>query len=101
MCASFTTCQAEAVQLLQELSLASEDALSKIRDLPNLVPALSSIAYPGTGPLGVLRDRIGRSFGGVSSMAVGGGRGGALRHTEAAIAAAAVSGASKVRLCVL
>ncbi|CAN0423139.1 unnamed protein product, partial [Ectocarpus fasciculatus] len=106
--------QAEAVQLLQELSLASNDALARVRDLPNLVPALSAIAYPGIGPLGLLRGRIGRSLGNVGGLAGGsGGRGGggdggggdggggggvgaAQRRTEAAVAEAAVSGASKL-----
>lgn len=106
--------QAEAVQLLQELSLASDEALARVRDLPNLVPALSAIAYPGIGPLGLLRGRIGRSLGNVGGLAGGGvvgdggGNGGggdgagvgrvgaAQRRKEAAVAEAAVSGASKV-----
>lgn len=80
------------MQLLQELSLASDEALSKVRELPNLIPALSAIAYPGSGPLGALRDKIGRSLGGASS----GGRADATRRVEEAISAQAVSGASKV-----
>lgn len=81
----------EAVQLLQELSLASEQALAIVRHLPNLVPALSAIAYPGSSALGQLRDRIGRS------LPRGGGRGDASRRTEVAVAAGAGAAASKVR----
>lgn len=106
------------MQLLQELSLASEDALTRIRQLPNLVPALSAIAFPGTGPLGLLRGRIGRSLGNVGGIAGGGGEGGEgdggsnredvgvgvgaaqQRRVEAAAAEDAVSGASKVCVCV-
>lgn len=80
------------MQLLQELSLASDEVLSKVRELPNLIPALSAIAYPGSGPLGTLRDKIGRSLGGAG----GGGRADAARRVEEAVSAQAVSGASKV-----
>lgn len=84
------------MQLLQELSLASDEALAMIKELPNLIPALSGIAHPATGLLGRLRGRIGRSLGNVASGVGGGERADAARRAEALVAAAAVSGASKV-----
>lgn len=92
---SFCT-KAEAVQLLQELSLASEEAFDLVKKLPNLIPALSAIAHPSTGLLGRLRGRIGRSLGAVGGVA-GRDRVDAARHAEALVAEAAVAGASKVR----
>ncbi|CAN0042374.1 unnamed protein product, partial [Laminaria digitata] len=80
---------------MQELALASEEALEIVRHLPNLIPALSAFAYPGMGPLGVLRDRIGRTFGGVGGRG-GGEGGGTVRRIEASVMAATVSGASKL-----
>lgn len=94
--------QAEAVQLLQELSMASEEALALTRELPDLVPALRAIASPGTGPLGRVRERIVRSqvgAGVLSGLGVGewAERG---RRAGTAAPSAAVSAASKVRVVI-
>ena len=88
--------QAEAVQVLQELSLASDEALSEVRELPNLIPALSSIVSPRSGLLGTLKDKIGRSLGGMNGFTGSGGRADAARRMEKAVSAQAVSAAAKV-----
>lgn len=90
--------QAEAVQLLQEMSMASDEALAIVRDLPDLVAALRAIASPGAGPLSRIRDRVGRYLAGASmvgSLGVGNWLDGA-RRMEAPASQAAVSAASKV-----